>query len=469
MSTVTSTTSTSSSTAAALSQLVSTSGSSSGLNDNTIISELVSIESQPYVALQTQTTALQSQISTLGQISSALSTFSAAAESLQTNGVVGLTAGSNTAFTASADVGAQPGSYQVDVETLAVGAKARSQGFASTDTVQGGTLNFTVQGQAYSFDVADGSSLSQVASNLSSAGIPITASVISDGTDSYLSITDNTTGYPIGGSPSDALAITFTPSTGATGTTALAFSSVATAANATLTVDNLPITSQSNIVSTVIPGITLNLTGTDTAAETLNIEADTTATANNLQAFVTAYNGVMTLLQAQLNVSAGADSTTSLAGDSTLTNLQQRMQALFTSTVSEASGINSLPAMGLTTSDTDGSLSLDTTVLSSALASNPASLNAIFGLSADSIGQLAQQIATDYTDPATGALAVETDGLNDQITENNSEEDDLQAQIATYQANLVQEFSTMESLVSSLKSGSSYLTAQSNAASSSSS
>jgi len=178
---------------------------------------------------------------------------------------------------------------------------------------------------------------------------------------------------------------------------------------------------------------------------------------------------VMTLLQAQLNVSAGADSTTSLAGDSTLTNLQQRMQALFTSTVSEASGINSLPAMGLTTSDTDGSLSLDTTVLSSALASNPASLNAIFGLSADSIGQLAQQIATDYTDPATGALAVETDGLNDQITENNSEEDDLQAQIATYQANLVQEFSTMESLVSSLKSGSSYLTAQSNAASSSSS
>ena len=261
--------------------------------------------------------------------------------------------------------------------------------------------------------------------------------------------------------------MSFTP-TGTQGQ-AIAFSTIDAAQNAQLTVDGLNVTSQSNTVSSVIPGITLNLTAVDAAPETLNIQADTTQTAANLQTFVTAYNSVMSLVQAQLNVTADTDRTTTLAGDPTMTDLQQSLQNIFTSTISEASDINSLPAIGMTTSETDGSLSLDTSQLSAALAQDPNAVNALFGNSADSIAAIAENISTDYTEIGTGALAVETDSINSEISDLGNQVTDLQAQATAYQQQLISEFSNMESIVAGLKSTSQYLTQQSSASTSSSS
>ena len=447
-----------STTATALSQLIANDGNSSGLDDSNIISELVSVEEQPITALQTQQTALQTQISSIGQISSALQSLATAAQALQQNGVVGLTAGANTGFTASAALGAQAGTYQIDVETLAQAAKSRSQGYASTDTVTGGTLNLSVQGTAYSVNITDGSSLADVVSAIQASGAPVSASIISDGTDNYLSITNSKSGYPTSGTAADALGITFS-STGTQGQ-ALSFTSVTAAKNATLTVDGLNVTSQSNTITNVIPGITLNLVAVDTAAETLNIQADTSTTAANIQTFVTAYNTVMGLVQAQLNVQAGADATTSLAGDPTIANLQQQLQGLLSSTISEASDVNALPDIGLSTDET-GTLSLDTSTLSQALGEDPNAVNDLFGNTADSIASLTTNISNNFTESGDGALTVETNSINSEISNLTSQEADLQAEVVTYQQNLVQEFSAMESLVSSLKSTASYLTSQS--------
>ncbi len=456
-------------TASALSQLISSTNTSSGLDDNTIINELVSIEAQPITALQAEQTALQSQISAIAQISSALQALATAAQNLQSNGAVGLTAGSNTAFTASADAGAQAGTYQIQVTQLAQAAKDRSQGYSSTDTMQAGTLTIVSQGQTYTVAITDGMTLNQATQAIASTGAPVSASVISDGTDSYLSITNNASGIATGVASNQALAISFSSSSSSG--VAPTFTQVTKAQNAALTVDDLPVTSQSNTVTGVIPDITLNLVSTDSAAETLNIQADVASTANNLQTFVSAYNSVIKLVEDQTNVQQGGTATDGtsqvLAGDPTLTDLQQRLQALFTSSVSEAGSVNVLPDIGLSTSETDGTLSLDTSQLSQALAQDPNSINALFGLSSDSIAQLATDISTDYTEFGTGALDVRTQGLNDEISDLSTEEDDLQAQLSTYQQNLIQQFSNMESVVASLKSTSSYLTSQDNAKSSS--
>jgi flagellar hook-associated protein 2 len=461
MSSVTSTTSAASSTASALSQLIANTGNSSGLNDSNIIAQLVSIESLPIQHLKTQQSALQSQISVIGQISSALQSLASASNALEANGVVGLTAGSNTAFTAAASLGAQQGTYQIQVTQLAQAAKSRSQGFAATDTATGGTLNLSVQGTSYAVSVADGASLSSIAADINGSGAAVSASVISDGTKSYLSVTNSNLGYPTTGTGDTAMTMTF-DATGTQGK-AIAFTAVQPAKNAALTIDGLAISSQSNTVSKAIPGITLNLVALDAAPETMNIRADVPTTAANLQTFVNAYNGVMRLVQGQLAVTSGSDRTTTLAGDPTLRNLQQRLQNMFTATISEASDINSLPAMGLTTSYSDGSLSLDTNQLSAALALDPNAVNAMFGISADSFSTLASRISTDYTSIGNGALSARTQGLNSEISDLSTQEDSLQAQVKTYQANLVAQFANMETIVSSLKSTSSYLTSQANA------
>jgi flagellar hook-associated protein 2 len=439
------------------------SGIASGLDTTSIVNSLVAIETQPITALQTTQTALKSQVSQLGTLASQLSALGAAASALSTGVVQVSVSSSNTGFTATADSTATAGNYNVQVTSLAAASKARSQGFASATAaaVAGGNLHLDVQGTGYDVAIAEGSDLTAVANSINASGAPVVASVISDGTQSYLSVTNNNSGFTPGTDPTAALGFTFTP-TGGSSNASLAFASVQTAANAALTVDNLPVVSQSNDVSDVIPGVTLQLKSLTSAPEVLSLATDQTKTAANLQSFITAYNTVVSDLESQLNVAAGADRSSTLAGDSTVRSLQQSLQALFTTSVPGLSGISTLADLGLTTAE-DGSLSLDTSKLNAALALNPNAVNQVFSTATTGLSATTQALVTQYTDPISGALTLDQQGLTSRSTDIDSEVLQMQARVDSFRANLVAQFTAMETIVSSFKSTGDYLTALANA------
>jgi len=450
---------------AAVAPAYTANGLSSGLNDSAIIQSLVNIRQQPITQLQTEQAGIQTQVSDLGTIASQLTALQSAVDAFATGGVVASQVTStNTAFTATAGTQATPGQYSVQVTALAAAAKARSQGFSSTSSpVTGGTLALTVQGTQYNLTITDGESLSDVASALNQLGAPINATILSDGTNQYLEVTDAQTGYPIGTNAANALSITETD-TGTQGQD-LNLAVFQSAANAAVTVDGLATTQTSNQVSDLIPGVTLNLSSTETTPENLVIATDPTTTQTNLQTFVTAYNTLNASLQSQLNPPAttNADGSTSaqpapLSNDAGVLGLEQQMQQILTTIVPGVNGFNSLASIGITSSDQDGSISIDQGLLDNALNNNPAAVNQLFSQASTGIAAAFDNLSSTYADPATGAFTQEEAQLNTRIQQMTQQQTEMQADLATYQQSLQEQFANMEQLVSNFKSVGQYLT-----------
>ena len=449
---------------ASLSPAFTAGGLASGLDTNSIVSQLVAIESQPITLLQQQQAGLKSQVSALGDLMSKLSALQSAADSLSSNGVLAVsTASPNTAFSATPGSSAAAGRYTVQVQSLARAAKARSAAFSSADAgVAGGTLTLTVQGKAYApITIADGTSLSAVAAAIRASGAPVSATILSDGTSSYLSVTAQDTGYPISGAPSDALALAFTPVPGATGQDP-AFAITSPATNAVFSVDGLPMTRASNTISDAIPGTTLNLQQEGGPAEDLVLANDANATQAKLQQFVDAYNAVNSVLQRNLSPDQGTDRSSTLTGDSAVRALQARVQTLSSTIVPGLGSVRSLADLGIKTGK-DGSLSIDPAVLASAMAADPSAVNAIFSTAGSGLGAMVDGLVEDETAPATGILSADQTQMNDNISRLDDQIAAAQARVDTYRTTLLAEFAAMEQTVSSLKSVGTFLNAQSQA------
>ena len=435
-------------------------GLSSGMDWNGIIDSLVSLERRPITLLQQRQSAVKSQLSALGVLASRLSALETAVEGLGKSGALALKVASAPASVAAvAGTRAVAGRYEVRVESLASGAKSRSAGFAAGETVRGGTLGLTVMGKPYTVAIADGASLDEVAYALDHAGAPITATVLDDGTTRYLSVTPLEAGYPVGGAPTDALSIVET-STGIRGQP-LGLSLFRTAANAVVHVDGLRFERSSNEVAGAVPGTTLSLKATSTAAEDLVVAHDLDATAARLQAFVDAYNGAIGFVQQQLNVTEASDRASTLAGDAAVRGLQAALQRTVSAATGPGADVRSLADVGVK-SERNGSLSLDRETLAAAIARDPVAVDELFTAKETGLAALVSDLVDRQTDSVDGILSGRQKSLDGQLDRMADDALRLEARLDAYRSRLIQQFTAMENVVGGLRSIGNYLTQVSN-------
>lgn len=448
--------------------LFQSTGIASNINWGSLIDSMVSLESRPISLLQSKQSAYKAQVSQLGSIASKLKELQSAASSLASGGVLAVKAStSNVAFTATPGSGASAGSYSVEVTNLATSAKALSNAYESSSApVSGATLTLTVQGKISDpILIQDGASLSSVADAINGAGLGVNAAVVSDGTSSYLTLTNRATGYPLTGTPDDALQVNV--QTTGTGGTPLAIGVTRTAQNAAFKIDGFEFTRSSNTVTDAIAGTTLTLKSKSAAntPEDLVLDNDVSGTATKLQTFVDAYNAVMKVVQGNLDVDEGTNRSNTLSGDSTVRGLQTDLQHLVVAGVPGGS-LSSLADLGIAT-NRDGSLSLKQSVLSSALSRDPNAVNRVFAANDTGIGALAKRLSDTYTGSVTGLLTTRSKSLNDSITSITSQIDREQARIESFKSTLTAQFTAMEETMSQWKSVGQYLTSQSKSSSSS--
>jgi flagellar hook-associated protein 2 len=437
-------------------------GLASGLDTNSIIDQLIKIEQRPVDKLKTRQDGLRTQVSTLASIISTLASLKTSAQSLGSGGALAtkIESGTATGFSATTGTGATSGSHTVDVDFLAVAAQQRSAAFDSaTGAVRGGSLTLRVMGTDYPVPINDGAALSDVALAIRQSGAPVSATVVNDGTDNYLSILNNETGFPLTGVAADALTITENY-TGSGSNAVLGFAEVQAAVNAEVKVDGLLIKRTSNNISDVIPGVTLSLKAVTTANETVVIGNDVTGTSTNIQKFVDAYNESLKLIQAQLQSSATTDRSTTLAGDAALRSLQRSLQGLVTSEVTAAGSVRVLADLGVK-SARDGSLSIDSTVLKAAIARDSASVNELFADATEGLGKLTTTLATNYTNAANGILVSKRKGLEVTVEKMNDAIETLEMRIETRRQGLIAQFAAMEKIVSNMRSLGNFLSQQS--------
>jgi flagellar hook-associated protein 2 len=440
-------------------------GLATGMDTNSIVEQLVSLESRPLSLLRSRQSGMKTQVSTLADLVSKLSSLAAAAKDLGDAGVLGTKAVStNDAFTATPGSAATAGRYGVEVTALARAAKWRSAAFAAGATHAGGTLTLTVQGVTYPpppaqpIAIADRASLADVAAQIRALGAPVTATVLSDGTRSYLSITARDTGHPVAGGAAAALSVAFTP-TGTPAGQLPAYAEIEGARNATFEIDGLAFTRPSNTVSDALPGVTLTLRKEGAPAEDLVVANDPDATKARLQKFVDAYNAVMAVVQKQLSPAEGSSRSASLQGDAAVRGLQRRLQALVVAAVPGLGTTSTLADLGVKTAR-DGSLSVDAATLDKAVARDPAAVNGLFSKATTGLSALAADLASAYTRAGDGVLVARQKGLDESIKSLDRQAEAMSKRIEAFRTNLLRQFAAMEEAVSGYKSIGDFLTRQ---------
>ena len=178
---------------------ITISGLASGLDVNAIIDGLVKAESVPLTALQTKKTNLNAASSTISSIETKLASLRAAAAALadpvQFSSFA--TTSSDSAIVPTVSGAPSPGSYDVQVDSIATEQRTYSstQSSSTTDLGMSGTVSVQV-GSGTSFDVAveTGDSLSEIASKINKSGARVSAAVLYDGTDYRLQVRGLDTG-----------------------------------------------------------------------------------------------------------------------------------------------------------------------------------------------------------------------------------------------------------------------------------
>lgn len=422
------------------------SGLISGLDSQSLIAQLVSLERQPILRFQADKREAEARISTLGSLTSELQSLSDKFEELsEISKLLAYTASSSDeeTFTASADGTAAPGTYDIEVSRLAVAEKDRSVAFASADAgVTGTTLDITVFGEdAVSVEIPDGSTLTEARDLINGSGAQVSASIINTGSQSYLTVTSLKEGHEIGGTASDAVTISENV-TGSLGQ-ALGLTEVQTAQNAQLTIDTLAVESSSNVVDSAITGVSISLLAETSVGSSvqLSVDSDKESVKATIQEVADLYNDVVdTLNRADMK-------NTSLAR-----LLQGDLQNVFSSAVEGASDYVNLSAIGLESSFTTGKLELDSTVLDEALSNDPLAVAALFTTESTGLGATLPELLERYTDSQEGIIDASEDSYRSEIDRLDSAIDSKERNVEAYEASLVRRFTNLELIISETQS-----------------
>jgi flagellar hook-associated protein 2 len=453
---------------------ISSAGIGSGLDVNSIVSQLMAIERQPLTALETKATAIQSTVSEYGKIKSAVSTLRDLASKLASSTTWGqtVTNSSSTAVSATTSNSAA-GSYTVEVQALAsVQTIATGTAVPATTTPGAGTLHielgsygagqtsFTPKAGATAVDVAIAATdtLATVRDKINAAGAGVTALIMTDASGSRLLIRSNTSGAANAFRTSGIASLAFDPSAGVTTMT-----QSQTAADAAATVNGLAVTSPSNTLSNIVDGLTLNLSTLTTGPVTVNVVTDTEALKKTITDFAAAYTSLVKLIATDTKYDPTTKKGGILQGDSAATGLQRQMRTLASAASGASALFGHLSDAGLELQG-DGSMTVNATKLSNALG-NLAEMKKMFANSDilnpsnDGFGKRFRVI-TDAMLGVDGALTTKTDGLGRQLDRNQKDQDALQVRLDGIEKRMRAQYTALDATMAVLNSKSSYITQQ---------
>ncbi|AOX99305.1 flagellar filament capping protein FliD [Jeongeupia sp. USM3] len=496
-----------------------TSNGGSGLDINSIVSQLMQIEQQPIAKLNSKEVSFQSQLSALGAVKGAVSGLQSAMAALldinKLNGVKTTSSASDIA-TITASNTADLGSFALEVSQL---AKAQRITTNATDgggaplyknadavlatgdlsglkltftfgTASGGGFTTNPDVKAATVDLSDANkdgklSLGEVRDAINKkSDLGVTASIVKE--------TDNSVRLVLTGAKTgEKMAFKLDVNAGAatsSGLNELAFDPTApsgsfgilpgdAAQNAKAKINGIDVVSQSNTLTDVVGGLTINLLKTtiDSAGKstpvTLTSQRDSGAIKTAMTAFVKAYND----MQATISSASGYDAKTKtggiLQGDASVRGVQNQLRGMLG--VSFGSGddaIKTLSQLGVSFQQ-DGKLALDSTKLDKAVTNNLDSVLSFLGAydktknptkppesTQDSFGYKLNDML-DKMLTKGGTLDSRTDGINRSIKLLSDQRTTMTAKLTETEARLRKQYVALDQTLTKMQQSSSSLMA----------
>jgi len=464
------------------------SGLATGMSTDDIVTKLMAAERAPIDRLNKTKTDEATRLQAYSQLNTRLDDLHKAADAMNITSEVRTTKvnlSSDTAFSATSS-SASTGSYNIAVTQLAQVQKNVGNGYSSSSATTFGTGTITVNGTAITINATNNSLLGlKTAINAQSGTTGVNATIINDGktTNSYHLVLT-------GKDASTSFAVT-NGLTGGSGT-ALTFTKTQDAQQAKAIIDGTEVVSNSNTLTDVISGVTLNLKATSPIAvpgtpptyttTKVDIVSDPGTLKEKISTFVSSYNKVMdwinqgyvtkTAAETAAAKAAGQEDILSdyLRGDSTVRSVKQSLQSILTNSVNGNGSLHLLNDVGITTNK-DGSLTMNSTKFDTALSGNLDGLVTLLAGDdkADGVMKKFNTFLVTTTSTTQGMYADKKKMYIKKAAYIDAQVAQKEPLMAQIEKTMRARFTAMESLVSTMNAQSSFLTQQFKSISSSSS
>jgi flagellar hook-associated protein 2 len=439
----------------------------SGFNNidfGVVLNAIMQQERAPLAAVESQKTALEARDSAFATFATKLGALESAVAALAgDDSLAGIKATSSDEEAVGISTGSSTisGRYEVVVSELARAQVTTSQTtYTSLDAViaTSGVVSLARFGNPpIDIPVTGSMTLEDLADVINqNPDSPVNASIVQVAPGQYrLVLTGRSTGadnaFTVGfSSPlagGEGLTFVDTDGDGTSGDDAA--DNVQAAGNASLTVNGVAVTSATNVLEDVVPGVTLNLRRADaTTAVAIDVEKDHEDTVAKVEAFATAYNNVIAFINEQTTtVESGK---TGIGRDSMVRGLRDALR--FTMMGAEAGALSRLPEVGISF-DRTGKVIVEKDRLTEALSDSPADVQALFGGADGTGGRFGalETLIVDYT-RAGGLVTNVRDRIDDQVARLTDRISAMEAQLAIRRAALQREFIAADQAMSQLNS-----------------
>lgn len=448
-------------------------GIGSGLNVDSIITQTMKLERRPLDLLQAKINGTSSQISSYGQIKSAMSALYDAAKGLtdlDTWRGKQFTTGDKSFVTGTATSAATAASFSLEVTRLAKAQSLASGNFASGAamgadgqiTLQKGRWDaagtgFTAGSSgAVNIAISATDTLADVAAKITQSGAGITAVVVKGAQGDRLLVRSTETGEENGFSMSASGGGSLDGLNGQSMT-------LTKAVDAEFVINGMTVASASNTVKDVVPGVTLNLLKTtpEGAPVDISIGSDKEAIKGKIKSFQEAFNKLNSLLRNLTSYDKDSKSSQPLQGDSTVRSLQSAMNSLM-----QQPGLNgaTLASLGL-------EMKLDSSFKNPTLSLNESKLDAAL----NDLPKLEQLLTGDGTTEGlitrirdfafaangiNGDITTRTKGLEALKKSNEGAVESMELRLLQREQNLLKQYQALDAKMAGMSSLGSFLNAQ---------
>ncbi|MBZ0273446.1 flagellar filament capping protein FliD [bacterium] len=388
-------------------------GLATGLDTDTLIAQLMSIERRPVLRLENKIKSRNTQLAVYTDLRSRLDSLRSAVSGIKTAAAFSkftATSSNEEVATVSASGEAQAGTHTMKVTQLATNAISVSQSFASNSASIGtGTFRLSIGGEDHDIEItSSNNTIKGLRDAINAADTGVTASIVQDdasGNSFRLVLSSDETGTENAHTVSlqgwSGTAPAFTDGSGET--------AGQQAQDAQFTFDGISVTKSANEVDDLIDGVTLFLRddSSPTTPVTIKIESNAAEVKNSIQGFVDAYNDAVTYLRDK-------GRTADMRGDVTFSQLLSSLQNLVAEGNPDATGAYTrMSQVGITSQS--GKLTINADTLTSALEDHFDDVVSLFttrGTTSDpNVIFLNNTTATQG-----GSYAVEITGVGSQVT-----------------------------------------------------
>ncbi len=226
-------------------------------------------------------------------------------------------------------------------------------------------------------------------------------------------------------------------------------------------IDGLDVLSDNNTFAGAVQGVTITaLQSTSGGTETLAMENDAGAVQDLVSDFVESYNALVETFDSLTDYDPETNAAAPLVGDATIRGIRDQIRRELSNAATGLGGAFSmLSDIGIDL-QLDGTLSINETDLSQALADDFVQVGKLFA-SPGGFAVRLHGLADDFLD-SDGIVETRTQGLTDQIDGFSEQADALNERLANLETRLLRQFNALDSLLGQLSTTSNFLSQQLN-------